>query len=147
MYEVLKGARILVIGGSSGIGLAVAQQAAKAGALVTIASRSRSRLDAALAGLAPDAAARQIDTADYAAMESFFAGEAAWDHVVVSAAQTTSGPLRKSSLADARATMDSKFWVPTTLPGQSKCATADRSALSLASGASDRRRTPCCRVP
>jgi NAD(P)-dependent dehydrogenase (short-subunit alcohol dehydrogenase family) len=110
MYEVLKGARILVIGGSSGIGLAVAQQAAKAGALVTIASRSRSRLDAALAGLAPDAAARQIDTADYAAMESFFAGEAAWDHVVVSAAQTTSGPLRKSSLADARATMDSKFW-------------------------------------
>jgi NAD(P)-dependent dehydrogenase (short-subunit alcohol dehydrogenase family) len=110
MYEVLKEARILVIGGSSGIGLAVAQQAAKAGALVTIVSRSKSKLDAALAGLAPGAAASQIDTADYAAMESFFAGEAAWDHVVVSAAQTTSGPLRKSSLADARATMESKFW-------------------------------------
>lgn len=110
MYEVLKGARILVIGGSSGIGLAVAQQAVRAGALVTIASRSRSKLDAALAGLARGATARQIDTADYAAMESFFTGEAAWDHVVVSAAQTTSGALRKSSLADARATMESKFW-------------------------------------
>jgi NAD(P)-dependent dehydrogenase (short-subunit alcohol dehydrogenase family) len=110
MYEVLKGARFLVIGGSPGIGLAVAQQAAEAGASVTIASRSRSRLDTALAGLAPGAAARQIDTADYADMESFFAGEAAWDHVVVSAAQTTSGPLRKTSLTDARATMESKFW-------------------------------------
>jgi NAD(P)-dependent dehydrogenase (short-subunit alcohol dehydrogenase family) len=110
MYEVLKGGRFLVIGGSSGIGLAVAQEAAEAGASVTIASRSRSKLDTALAGLAPGAAALQIDTADYAAMESFFADEAAWDHVVVSAAQTTSGPLRKSSLADARATMESKFW-------------------------------------
>jgi NAD(P)-dependent dehydrogenase (short-subunit alcohol dehydrogenase family) len=110
MYDVLNGRRFLVIGGSSGIGLAVAQQAANAGALVTIASRSRSKLDAALADLAPDAAARQIDTADHAAMESFFVGEAAWDHVVVSAAETTSGSLRKSSLADARATMESKFW-------------------------------------
>jgi NAD(P)-dependent dehydrogenase (short-subunit alcohol dehydrogenase family) len=110
MYEVLKGARFLVIGGSSGIGLAVAEQAAKAGASVTIASRSRSKLDAALVGLAPGAAASQIDTGDNSAIESFFAGEAAWDHVVVSAAQTTSGPLRKSSLADAHATMDSKFW-------------------------------------
>lgn len=110
MYEVLKGARMMVVGGSSGIGLAVAEQAAKAGASVTIASRSRSKLDTALVGLAPGVATRQIDTADYAAMESFFAGEVAWDHVVVSAAQTTSGPLRKSSLADARATMDSKFW-------------------------------------
>lgn len=110
MYDVLKGQRFLVIGGSSGIGLAVAQQAAKVGALVTVASRSRSKLDTALAGLAPGAAASQIDTADYSAIESFFAGEAAWDHVVVSAAQTTSGPLRNSSLADARATMESKFW-------------------------------------
>ena len=91
MYDVLKGGRFLVIGGSSGIGLAVAQQAAKAGTSVTIASRSRFKLDAALAGLAPGAAASQIDTADHLAIESFFAGEA-WDHVVVSAAQTTSGP-------------------------------------------------------
>lgn len=110
MYDVLNGTRFLVIGGSSGIGFAVAQQAAKAGASVTIASRSRPKLDAALAGLVPGAAASQIDAAEYAVVESFFAGEAAWDHVVVSAAQTTSGPLRKSNLVDARATMESKFW-------------------------------------
>jgi NAD(P)-dependent dehydrogenase (short-subunit alcohol dehydrogenase family) len=110
MYDALKGERFLVIGGSSGIGFAVAELAGKAGASVTIASRSRSKLDAALTNLAPGTMARPIDTADYAAIESFFTEEAAWDHVVVSAAQTTSGPLRKSSLADARATMESKFW-------------------------------------
>ena len=129
MYEVLKGRRLLVIGGSSGIGLAVAQQAAEAGASVTIASRSRSKLDAALGGLAPGASAIQIDTADYLAIESFFAGEAAWDHVVVSAAQTTSGPLRKSSLADARVTMESKFWG--CLPRGPGCQSARRRIAVL----------------
>ncbi|MGY3478573.1 SDR family oxidoreductase [Bradyrhizobium ottawaense] len=110
MYGNLQGQRVLVVGGSSGIGLAVAQQAGEAGASVTIASRSLTKLDAALSGLPRTAKAARLDTADDASVESFFAGEPAWDHVVVSAAQTTSGPLRKAELADARATMESKFW-------------------------------------
>jgi NAD(P)-dependent dehydrogenase (short-subunit alcohol dehydrogenase family) len=74
----------------------------KAGAAVTIASRSQVKLDFALAGLGKATKGRQLDTTDHAAVESFFAGEAAWDHVV--------GPVRKLSLSEARATMDSKFW-------------------------------------
>jgi NAD(P)-dependent dehydrogenase (short-subunit alcohol dehydrogenase family) len=110
MYGSLQGQRVLVVGGSSGIGLAVAQQAGEAGASVTIASRSMAKLDAALSGLPRTAEAARMDTADYSSIESFFAGEPEWDHVVVSAAQTTSGPLRKADLKDARATMESKFW-------------------------------------
>jgi NAD(P)-dependent dehydrogenase (short-subunit alcohol dehydrogenase family) len=110
MHGDLRDSRFLVIGGSSGIGLAVAMAAASAGAAVTIASRSQAKLDLALADLGKVAKGRQLDTTDHAAVESFFAGEAAWDHVVVSAAQTTSGPVRKLSLLEARATMDSKFW-------------------------------------
>lgn len=48
-----------------------------------------------------------MDTADHYSIESFFAGEPEWEHVVVSAAQTTSGGLRKADLTDARATMES----------------------------------------
>ena len=110
MYGSLQGQRVLVVGGSSGIGLAVAQQACEAGASVTIASRSTTKLHAALAGLPRTARAERMDTADCPSVEAFFAGEPEWDHVVVSAAQTTSGPLRKSDLVDARATMESKFW-------------------------------------
>jgi NAD(P)-dependent dehydrogenase (short-subunit alcohol dehydrogenase family) len=110
MHGDLRDSRFLVIGGSSGIGLAVAMAAASAGAAVTIASRSQAKLDLALADLGKVAKGRQLDTTDHAAVEFFFAGEAAWDHVVVSAAQTTSGPVRKLSLLEARATMDSKFW-------------------------------------
>jgi NAD(P)-dependent dehydrogenase (short-subunit alcohol dehydrogenase family) len=38
------------------------------------------------------------------------AAEEPWDHVVVSAAQTPTGPMRTLGLADADAAMESKFW-------------------------------------
>jgi NAD(P)-dependent dehydrogenase (short-subunit alcohol dehydrogenase family) len=110
MSDRLKGARVLVLGGSSGIGLATAAAAAADGAFVTIASRSQSKLDAALAGLAGNARAIVLDTGDEAAVERFFTDEAPWDHVVVSAAQTRTGPVRTLGLSDAKAAMESKFW-------------------------------------
>ncbi|PWC35939.1 SDR family oxidoreductase [Azospirillum sp. TSO35-2] len=110
MSDSLTNARLLVIGGSSGIGLATAQAAAAAGAAVTIASRSQDKLDAALARITGNARAVVLDSRDDTAVERFFADEAPWDHIVVSAAQTPGGPVRGLSLADARAAMDSKFW-------------------------------------
>lgn len=106
----LTGQRVLVLGGSSGIGLAAAARAAEAGAEVTIASRSKAKLDAALAGLGPKARAAVLDTGDEAAVEAFFAEGTPWDHIVVSAAQTPSGPVRSLGLANARSAMESKFW-------------------------------------
>ena len=62
----LEGKRVVIIGGSSGMGLATAAGAAAAGAKVTIASSDGSRLRAALAalpggcdGVVADAAARR----------------------------------------------------------------------------------------
>jgi NAD(P)-dependent dehydrogenase (short-subunit alcohol dehydrogenase family) len=110
LSEILKNTRILVIGGSSGIGLATAQQADAAGALVTIASRSREKLDAAMATLGPNACAMVLNTTDEAAVAAFFADAAPWDHIVISAAQTPSGPVRALSLENARIAMESKFW-------------------------------------
>jgi NAD(P)-dependent dehydrogenase (short-subunit alcohol dehydrogenase family) len=110
MSDGLKQARVLVVGGSSGIGLATAESVARDGASVTIASRSKAKLDEALAKIGGDARAVVLDTGDEAAVERFFAGGEAWDHVVVSAAQTATGPLRTLGLADAKAAMESKFW-------------------------------------
>ena len=45
----LNGQRIVVLGGSSGIGLATAQAAAREGARVVIASSRKDRIEAALA--------------------------------------------------------------------------------------------------
>ncbi|MGA1830563.1 SDR family oxidoreductase [Rhizobium wenxiniae] len=105
----LSNQRILVVGGSSGIGFAVAQSAVLAGAEVTIASRSAEKLAAASQSLGTVKSAI-IDTADEIGIEAFFQENDPWDHIVISAAQTPSGPVRKLSLDDAKKAMESKFW-------------------------------------
>jgi NAD(P)-dependent dehydrogenase (short-subunit alcohol dehydrogenase family) len=108
--QSLSNQRILVIGGTSGIGFATAAAALDAGATVTIASRHQKKLDAVAAKLGSAVQTRIFDTGDNDLLERFFQQEQAWDHVLVSAAQTKSGPVRGLSLADAAAAMDSKFW-------------------------------------
>ena len=107
---LLSNQTVLVVGGSSGIGLATAQGLAAEGAAVTIASRSQAKLDAAVATLGDGATAAALDTGDEAAVSRFFADRAPFDHIVISAAQTPSGPVRGLSLEDARRAMESKFW-------------------------------------
>jgi NAD(P)-dependent dehydrogenase (short-subunit alcohol dehydrogenase family) len=84
--------------------------AAEAGAAVTIASHSQTKVESAVSTLGKTARAVALDTGDVAEVERFFADEAPWDHIVVSAAQTPSGPVRSLSLADAKIAMESKFW-------------------------------------
>jgi NAD(P)-dependent dehydrogenase (short-subunit alcohol dehydrogenase family) len=108
--QSLRNQRILIIGGSSGIGLATAVGAIAAGATVTIASRNQEKLDAAAATLGDVARTALLDTGDNALVEKFFQQEEPWDHIVISAAQTKGGPVRSLSLGDAEAAMESKFW-------------------------------------
>lgn len=100
---------VLVVGGSSGIGLATAKAFVAAGARVTIASRSSDKLAEALKELGSEATSQVLDTGDAQAVERFLA-DRTWNHVVVSAAKTPSGPVRQLSLEDAHKAMESKFW-------------------------------------
>lgn len=102
--------RVLVVGGSSGIGLAVADLCLAEGAAVTIASRSTEKLQAAAQALGRQVAVQVLDSGDEPAVEAYLARSGTWDHVVVSAAQNKMGSVREMSLEDAKAGMDSKFW-------------------------------------
>ena len=102
--------RVLVIGGSSGIGLAIAAATTDAGASVTIASRSQEKLTAVATKLNGAVHIAVLDTDDNELLERFFERQMTWDHVVVSAAQTKVGSVRSLSLTDAKAAMESKFW-------------------------------------
>lgn len=106
----LHGARVLVVGGSAGIGEATALLAAQGGAQVCIASRSAERLDAALARLPAGCTREVLDVRDDGAVHDFFAAHAPWQHVVLSGAATPSGPARGLPLADAQEALRSKFW-------------------------------------
>ncbi len=105
----LAGQAVAIFGGSSGIGLATATAVHALGARVSLVSRTQARLAPAAAALG-GAETAALDVRDAAAVTSFFAGRDPFDHVVVSAAELSVGPLRAQSLAEAHAAMDSKFW-------------------------------------
>jgi NAD(P)-dependent dehydrogenase (short-subunit alcohol dehydrogenase family) len=128
----LKDQQVLVLGGSSGIGLATAQAAVAQGALVTIASRSVARLQTALAALPEGVRSASLDLRDDAAVEAFFGDGRVWDHLVVSGAETPMGPVRGLSLQDAYAAMDSKFWG--TYRAARVAQIADNGSITLVSG-------------
>jgi NAD(P)-dependent dehydrogenase (short-subunit alcohol dehydrogenase family) len=102
--------RVLIIGGSSGIGAATAAAFANDGARVTIVSRDAAKLKAVAAQVHTELDTGVLDITKNDDVESFFSTHEAFDHVVISAAQTASGPVRQLALDSAIAAMDSKFW-------------------------------------
>jgi NAD(P)-dependent dehydrogenase (short-subunit alcohol dehydrogenase family) len=104
----LAGKKVVVVGGSSGIGLATAELARREGADVIIASRNVDRLDAVAARF--NAIAIPADVTSDESIADLFRRCGPVDHVVVTAAQLRTGPFKTVSMDDVRATMESKFW-------------------------------------
>ncbi len=78
----IKGRKALVLGGSSGIGLAAAARLLEAGAEVVVMSRSQANLDSANDALGGRASLRQLDSLDRDAMAAAFAECAPFDILV-----------------------------------------------------------------
>lgn len=92
----LQGQRVAVVGGTSGIGLAVAVRARDAGASVIVASSRRASVDAALKQLGDSAEGQVVDVLDTAAIEAFAAAAGPIDHLVYTAGE----PLSMMAIAD-----------------------------------------------
>lgn len=106
----LEGKRIVIIGGSAGIGLATARAVAGLGAQVVIASRSRARLDAATAQIGNGAVAHQLDVTDARAIEAFFEAVGPFDHLATTAAVGAVGMFLEIEPARVQAHVESKLW-------------------------------------
>jgi NAD(P)-dependent dehydrogenase (short-subunit alcohol dehydrogenase family) len=104
----LTGKKVVVVGGSSGIGLSTAEIAKREGADVIIASRNAARLDAVADKL--NAIAIPTDVTDDKSVGNLFRSAGPVDHVVVTAAQLRTGPFKTVSMDDVRSTVESKFW-------------------------------------
>jgi NAD(P)-dependent dehydrogenase (short-subunit alcohol dehydrogenase family) len=103
--------RVVVIGGTSGMGLATARAAAAAGARVTIASSGRKRLDTALAELPENCAGVVADVRHEDDLAALFAQVGELDHLVFTAAGGgAQGALADLSLDQARAGFEVRFW-------------------------------------
>lgn len=102
--------KIVIIGGSAGIGLATAKALARLGGEIVIASRSKARLDAATAQIGNGAVGRELDVTDAQAIEAFFETVGPFDHLATTAAAGAVGMFLEIDPAKVRAHIDSKLW-------------------------------------
>jgi NAD(P)-dependent dehydrogenase (short-subunit alcohol dehydrogenase family) len=108
----LKQQRVVVIGGTSGIGLAVAQAALADGASVIVGSSSAAKVRAAQEQLA-GAEALAVDVKDETSVEAFFAHVDALDHLVFTAgdwAMAGGGPIANIDVSRAASQFAVRFW-------------------------------------
>src|SRR6202142_4585171 len=101
---MLAGKKVVVVGGSSGIGLATAELAKREGADVIIASRNAERLDAIAARLNVIAIPADVTKDDDIA--NLFRRCGPVDLVVVTAAQLKTGPFKTGAREAGRVTME-----------------------------------------
>jgi len=103
--------RIVVLGGTSGIGFAVATAAAHAGATVVVASSRKQRVDEALSLLPVGCEGHVLDLTDSDAIEHFFSRVGSYDHLVYTAGEPLLlRNLDALDLAEARRFFETRYW-------------------------------------
>jgi NAD(P)-dependent dehydrogenase (short-subunit alcohol dehydrogenase family) len=105
-----KGQKIVVIGGSSGMGLATAIAAAAEGAHVIIASRSEEKLRHAKARIQGSVETRTVNIMDEGSVKNLFDDLDRFDHLTTPGNEAVMGPFLELDTRTAQLAFDSKFW-------------------------------------
>ena len=147
--RMLAGQRVVIVGGTSGIGLATAHLAIAQGAKVVVASRKADRLKTAKAELGPDAEAFRLDATKPKDAAAFFKKVGKFHHltVLVPAAddprvQKKLGPLAGMDLSAAHRVMENKFWTSVTCAQAALPYLTRKGSITLCSGVSPRKALP-----
>ena len=105
----LEAQKVVVLGGTSGIGLAIAKAAKESRASVIVASSRAARVEAAKKELGVDG--RAVDLTDQQATAALFEAVGPFDHLVYTAGESlVLGPLATLGVATARKAFDLRFF-------------------------------------
>ncbi|MGH2634068.1 MAG: SDR family oxidoreductase [Tepidiformaceae bacterium] len=127
MSAALRSGRVVIIGGSSGIGFAVAEAARDEGATVVVASSNAAKVVAAIQRLGGDASGSAVDVTDEDSVAGFFERLGAFDHLVFTAGDwdarpAVGGPSAEWDLGAAEAVFAVRFWgALSTIKHGSRC--------------------------
>jgi NAD(P)-dependent dehydrogenase (short-subunit alcohol dehydrogenase family) len=133
----LENKRVVVIGGSSGIGFAVARAALDAGAKVTIASSQQANVDAALQKLGGGAEGAAFSVNDEAAVAGFFERLGGLDHLAFTAGDwgaRTQGSATELDIAAGDAVFKVRFWGAVTAVKHAARVIAQDGSITLTNG-------------
>jgi NAD(P)-dependent dehydrogenase (short-subunit alcohol dehydrogenase family) len=103
--------RVVIVGGSSGIGLAVAEEVASQGSEVVIVSSNAERVQKAIKSIGGKTRGDAVDVSDEGAVESFFEKLGAFDHLVFTAGDSLHvHELALTDLKQARRAFELRYW-------------------------------------
>lgn len=108
----LENQRVVILGGTSGIGLAVAELALAEGATVVVAGSSNAGVEQARTQLRGRAEAITLDIGNEDEVTAAFEKVGSLNHLVTTAAKLTYAPLGQLSMDAVTAMIGSKFWGP-----------------------------------
>jgi NAD(P)-dependent dehydrogenase (short-subunit alcohol dehydrogenase family) len=107
----LEGQRVVIIGGTSGFGMATAKAASAEGASVIVASSKKTNVDRALAELPAGAEGHVLDVTQESAVSDFFSNIGEFDHLAVTAGESLDlGEFATVDLERARRFFEVRFW-------------------------------------
>lgn len=109
MYS-LQDEHVVVVGGSSGIGLATAVHAHRLGAKVTIASRSLDRLEAARKQVGERCAIVEANAQNEESMARLFEVAGKIDHIFFCAGGHPKALVRDAKVSEIRSGLDERIW-------------------------------------
>jgi NAD(P)-dependent dehydrogenase (short-subunit alcohol dehydrogenase family) len=105
------GTRVVILGGTSGLGYAVAEAVIRDGGRVVVASKRPERVEAAAKTLGVNAEGRMVDLSDEASIKTLFAAIGPFDHLVYTAGDALLvGALESIQLAAAREFFGVRVW-------------------------------------
>ena len=139
----LQGKRAIVLGGTSGIGLAVTRQLEAAGTTVIAGSRSQANIDHAEAATGDNVSFRAIDVLDRDALTALFEEQEGFDILVNAATggERASGPFLQMDLDGFQGSFR-KLWGYTNSVRLGTAHMAPEGAITLVSGYPARKANP-----
>jgi NAD(P)-dependent dehydrogenase (short-subunit alcohol dehydrogenase family) len=131
---MLEGKHVVVISGSSGIGLEVARLASLRGARVTITGRDEVRLKSAAGSVGGDVKTAAFDATDRVALQDFCTQSDMIDHLVSCFGDTEWGSFLDLDETRAREVVEHKFWAQLAIVRAARGKIALDGSLTLTAG-------------
>jgi NAD(P)-dependent dehydrogenase (short-subunit alcohol dehydrogenase family) len=111
LHSILAGKKVILLGGSSGLGLATAKAAAAEGAKVIIVSGNRQRIEDALKELPAGSEGYAVDLGIEDNIRAFFEKMGGFDHLVYTAAESLSlNNISETEIGKARDFFTLRYW-------------------------------------
>jgi len=140
---MLTGKRIIIVGGSAGIGLKIAEQLTMAGAKPIIVGRTSEKISQAQKKLTSDASVYQLDAGNEEEIIKFFEEIGPFDHLISAIKHPhVSGDFGTTSSEDLKEAFNTKFWGQHNLVRHGLNYINQEGSFILTSGIASRRSYP-----